>query len=131
MYWEEHDNIEPEVLVVGDYGIFHLIHTQKDLPPPNSSEICGGSRRKHYSTGTQRYPIEEAIDQGKRLCKDCKKWMGKLYGVDVYNCSVCSRLSLIADKEYYELNLNNAFEPDTVVLCADCIERISDMSLDM
>lgn len=127
MNWDKHDNIQEKVLVVGESNIFHFMHTHGDLPPPNTHEVCGGSTQAYSETSTVKYTIEEAIDKNMRPCADCIRMVNKLYNIEVYRCSVCSRLNLVTDMKYHNYIVNSANNSNKATLCSECVKGITEI----
>jgi hypothetical protein len=120
------DTLLDSVAIVGESDAFHFVVQSEPQYANDKKSGCGSIYTIQTDDNIEEMPIEEALDDGYRPCKQCVKWVNRMFDVPAHLCEVCGRVSMLVEADFHTVEVPHAKTGHKhTQVCADCRELIA------
>lgn len=114
-----------EVLTKSTSDVYHIKNPDKQFQRSSDEPACSVNNHKVGPDGYEPRPIERVLDEGKKHCTSCVRWVKRTTDVEIHKCQVCERISIANDNVYLPLDVEEyPNSDDEVKVCSDCISKL-------
>jgi len=125
---EGHSSISDQGASLKSSEIFHLCREPSKSPTNFWITLCTTNLSNKPGGKYQIEDIENFIEDGKRLCIQCREAAANIHSVDVNTCDICGRLNefIEAPIEGFDVAYK-VKEDEKAYICLNCKIVVSDL----
>jgi len=121
MILEESDMFRDEVFIADTAHVFHLLTEREESDNDGLHPACYDPGRWARSDPPKKVGLSDAIEMGKRPCKQCMIRLSAITGVTSKECALCDRVNVIHDIGYSTHTVEYAYAGEKEVnICLNC-----------